>query len=327
MVADRRGVKVIHGANDGHFEVAGETVGGVRASLAHAHNIPDDAIALVDGQRVTDDFRLAENSVLEFVGQRGVKGAGRKATAAPTDDGDGGDQDADPHLSSMSLAGLAAFIKGRLTSSQEAEQRAILQAHKSAVDLFWAGGALVEARDRCKSVGNGEWKKFKEEQGLADTTANDAIRLFKNAKTPDALKGLGITEAKKKYVYPTKDEDDDPKSEAVKHKPGRQKKTPHWRAGGKRSAVSKERSDEAEVGSSEAPEPDDGVAVAVADPADAVAEALEDIAQQLNEIAQDDLGKVDLKHQVPDRLLKSIQAVAQGLNNIYRRINRDLPNS
>ena len=68
-------VKVIHGANDDTFEgLVGQKVATVRASLVDAFNIPGDALALIDGQQVTNEHVLTAGQTLEFVKQAGVKG-------------------------------------------------------------------------------------------------------------------------------------------------------------------------------------------------------------------------------------------------------------
>jgi hypothetical protein len=67
-------VKVIHGANDGTFNLAGSKVQTVRASLVDAFNIPGDALAFVDGEQVEPNYILKESQTLEFVKQAGVKG-------------------------------------------------------------------------------------------------------------------------------------------------------------------------------------------------------------------------------------------------------------
>lgn len=322
MVADRRGVNVVHGANEGEFEVAGETVGRVRSALVHAFNIPDDAIALANGRRVSFGYIAQAGDVIEFVVERGDKGGRKKAAAATPDDDD---EQPVPDLTAMSLDGLAAFIDGRLASSHEAQQRSLLQAHKSAVDLFWAGAALFEARAKCEQEGRGRWKEFKGEHGFKHTTVNDAIRLFENAKTPDALIGLGITEAKNKFVYPPK--------EAQPPKPGGARPTPRTPKGAAPAAKPQSNTKRPDrLVTDDEPDEDEIFAEAeegntVVDPADAIAEALEDIAQQLNEIAQDHLGKVDLTQPVPARLKTAIHAVVLGIANIHRRINREQPNS
>ena len=75
-------VKVIHGACDGSFNVAGSKVGAVRSSLVDAFNIPKDAIAFVDGNQVEMSHTLQGGSCLEFCKQAGTKGIVRMFTEA-----------------------------------------------------------------------------------------------------------------------------------------------------------------------------------------------------------------------------------------------------
>lgn len=313
MFADGRNVKVIHGANDGTFDLAGSKVSGVRASLVDAFNISQDAIAFVNGHRVPDSYQLRVDDVIEFVRERGVKGAGKKTSAAPADD----DEKDAPDISGMSLDELAAFVDQQLGSSHEAQRKSFLQAHKSAVHLFWAGCALSKARELCDAKGHGEWNKFKTEHSLADTTANDAIRLFKNAKTPCSLVGMGITEAKVKFVYPAKAE----QGEEGNSTEGPKTKGSKAATGGLPKAPSRKKT--SRTGAVDNTDDQDGAAedrTTPIDPAESVAATLEEIAQQLNEIAQDQLGKVDLQKHVSTRLLTALRAVAQGVANIEGRI-------
>ena len=68
-------VKVIHGANDDTFDgLVGQKVSTVRASLVDAFNIPGDALALVNGNQVDNNYVLQQSDVLEFIKQAGVKG-------------------------------------------------------------------------------------------------------------------------------------------------------------------------------------------------------------------------------------------------------------
>lgn len=83
MVAICISVKVIHGANDGVFDLSGSTVHRVRFSLVDAFNIPDAAVQFVNGERVPDSHRLKGNDWLEFVVPTGWKGAGRGAEKRP----------------------------------------------------------------------------------------------------------------------------------------------------------------------------------------------------------------------------------------------------
>ena len=71
-------VKIIHGANDDIFNVAGVSVASVRASLRDAFNIPDEAVAFVNGESVPPAYRLQANDTLEFVKQWGRKGVGER---------------------------------------------------------------------------------------------------------------------------------------------------------------------------------------------------------------------------------------------------------
>lgn len=67
-------VRVVYGANEQYFDIEGKNVGGVRKSLREAFNIPGDALALVSGKEVGDDFTLQGGMCLEFVKEAGVKG-------------------------------------------------------------------------------------------------------------------------------------------------------------------------------------------------------------------------------------------------------------
>lgn len=67
-------VKVIHGANDGIFDLPeGTTVFNVGHNLVDAFNIPQDAVAFVNGGLVEPSYLLMSNNTLEFVKQRGEK--------------------------------------------------------------------------------------------------------------------------------------------------------------------------------------------------------------------------------------------------------------
>lgn len=70
---DSAKVRVIHGANDGEFGVAGAKVATVRFSLVDAFNIPDEALAFVNGDQVDANYTLQRGETLEFVRQDGEK--------------------------------------------------------------------------------------------------------------------------------------------------------------------------------------------------------------------------------------------------------------
>jgi hypothetical protein len=67
-------VRVVHGANDGHFSAGGQTVGRVAHVLRDVFNVPADASALVNGKDVRRNHMLADGDTLEFVRTFGQKG-------------------------------------------------------------------------------------------------------------------------------------------------------------------------------------------------------------------------------------------------------------
>ena len=67
-------VRVIHGSNEGYYDIAGQTVGFVRKKLREVFNLPVDVEAKVNEEKVGDDFILTSNMNLEFFKDAGVKG-------------------------------------------------------------------------------------------------------------------------------------------------------------------------------------------------------------------------------------------------------------
>lgn len=333
MFADGRSVKVIHGANDGKFDLAGSKVSTVRASLVDAFNVPGDALAFVNGNVVPASYRLARNDTLEFVRERGVKGAGKKKNLTEQDLNEMGFavvgneavpiEDGIPD-SSWETSRLEAYAKGHLASSSQAERQSILQAEKAAVDLYWAGCALKIVRDQKKSEGRGAWTAWLNEKGLAPSTVNDATLLYEHAKTPDALRGLGITVAKERFVRPCKKKAGDD-NDAPNKSPNSPAKSTS--GGTVKSAnikptviadddVEEDTDDHVELKTDDSP---------VSNLIDNLASEVEEIAQRLNEIAQDEMGKVNWNEE--KRFENALAAVWTAIDNIYGRINRDLPNS
>ena len=246
-----------------------------------------------------------------------------------------GDVRPDP---SWTLERLAVYAKDEVSNSDHAEQQAILQANKSAIHLFRAGHALALARDKCKGEKHGEWKKFKKKHGLADTTANDAIRLYENAKTEDALIGLSVTQAKEKYVYPAK-----PKKSTKPSKTSGSDVTPKEAAPdaaheNEEGGVPKAQEGLGEVGQHEGDTSDAAIETTeggeqhdVADEggltdeaAQTLADELEAIAQRLSEINQDDFGKATWTKVDIRRAKNAVAAVKERAVAIKRRlINED----
>jgi hypothetical protein len=70
-------VQVIWGPIAENMAVGGMSVGDVRGLLQGPYNIPPQAAALVNGERVGAGHQLAAGDVLEFARASGEKGAGR----------------------------------------------------------------------------------------------------------------------------------------------------------------------------------------------------------------------------------------------------------
>lgn len=74
-------VKIIHGVNEGVFNgLEGVSVRRVYPDLVDAFNLPQDAIAFVNGVRVGPDYRLVSGDTLEFCKAYGCKERDRLMT-------------------------------------------------------------------------------------------------------------------------------------------------------------------------------------------------------------------------------------------------------
>lgn len=67
-------VAVVHGIHRLTLPLAGQAVGGVRQALAPVLNVRADAMAVVNGAPVGEDYILAPDDLLEFVRLAGEKG-------------------------------------------------------------------------------------------------------------------------------------------------------------------------------------------------------------------------------------------------------------
>lgn len=70
-------VRISYGANENVLPVGSQTVGMVRHELGGLFNFAPDAIALLSGQSVAEDYTLRHGETLEFVTPLGSKGVGR----------------------------------------------------------------------------------------------------------------------------------------------------------------------------------------------------------------------------------------------------------
>lgn len=208
---------------------------------------------------------------------------------------------------SWTLDHLAEFVAGEFTDARRANEEALLHAHKSAVHLFRAGCALKLARDKCKAEGHGRWTRWLDDSKLAISTVSEAIKLYENAKTEDALLGLGITEAKEKFVYPATERQEghdkrDERGQERKSSAGRQR----------RAARSGEDRDQ-ENGRRDDGETDREAAQHLVD-------EVEGIAQRMTEIALTEVGKVRWSKQTMDQLLSAAQAMNAAIRGVSEKI-------
>lgn len=67
-------VRIINGAWDGHFNIAGKPVSMILAALADSFSIRLKPLAFVNGSQVDMSYRLQANDHLEFTQSRGEKG-------------------------------------------------------------------------------------------------------------------------------------------------------------------------------------------------------------------------------------------------------------
>jgi hypothetical protein len=77
-------VRVRHGVYELDLALAGQSVGALRRSLGPALNLAPAALALVNGQPVSESYTVEPGDSVEFVRQAGQKGSAR-ATGAQTE--------------------------------------------------------------------------------------------------------------------------------------------------------------------------------------------------------------------------------------------------
>ena len=102
---------------------------------------------------------------------------------------------------SWSLDRLAAYVSGKLGESKDFETQARVIARKSTLVVFRAGRALCIARKKAKEQ-KIKWTVWLEERNIPRTNDFEARELFKRAKTEEAVAGLTLTQAKKKFCIP-----------------------------------------------------------------------------------------------------------------------------
>lgn len=74
MATSNPGVEVKYGVHRMVADAIGKTVADVKAGLKDVMNIPANAVAVIAGQKVTDDHKITAGEKVEFVKEAGVKG-------------------------------------------------------------------------------------------------------------------------------------------------------------------------------------------------------------------------------------------------------------
>lgn len=97
---------------------------------------------------------------------------------------------------SWSLDQLGQFVAAGLAESNRLDAEAACLSRKSTVKIFWAGRALMVAKDKVKEAGK-KWTVWLKQQNIPRTNAWEAEELFKRAVHVNAIANLTPTEAKK----------------------------------------------------------------------------------------------------------------------------------
>ena len=103
-------------------------------------------------------------------------------------------------LQGMTVEELSHFAKDRISQTEQSLEIIRFQYKKFAVDLYWAGAALNQLREKCKKEKRGKWKQFLNDSLMAESTVYEAINLFLQVENPDLLIDLTITDAKERYL-------------------------------------------------------------------------------------------------------------------------------
>ena len=95
------------------------------------------------------------------------------------------------------LANLLARAADLLKKAEAMVARALGMLRRTAIDTFRGGALLHEAQGILKS--EKRYRAWLKKFGIKVTSAWEAVELFRRAKTEDAIQGMTITEAKRKF--------------------------------------------------------------------------------------------------------------------------------
>jgi hypothetical protein len=110
-------------------------------------------------------------------------------------------------LEGLSLDDLATLANREIDDSRRLQSEAVGLSRRSTAAFYRAGRTLWCARKKLKGKGKRAWTKWQKANGIPTTSAWQAIRLYEEAESEEAVAGLTRTQALKKYdvTKPKKD--------------------------------------------------------------------------------------------------------------------------
>ena len=119
----------------------------------------------------------------------------------------GRDDDGLATLEGLSLDELGAIAAREIEEGRRLQADAVGLSRRSTAAFYRAGRTLWCARQQLKGKGKRAWTKWQKANGISTTSAWQAIRLYEEAESEEAVAGLTRTQALKKYgvTKPKKD--------------------------------------------------------------------------------------------------------------------------
>jgi|GEM_PF-6083501 len=125
----------------------------------------------------------------------GVNGQGSDDRNLPSDREDTGLA----ALEGLTLEQLAAIASKEIGEARQFQAEAVGLSRRSTLTLYRAGRTLWCARKKLKGKGKRAWTKWQKSHGIPVTSAWQAIRLYEEAESEEAVAGLTRSQALQKY--------------------------------------------------------------------------------------------------------------------------------
>lgn len=75
MDSNAKATKIAYGVHELVIEGVGKTIAQIKQAYHQVMNLPDQAVAVIDGARVSDDYTVVEGQEVEFLKEAGEKGS------------------------------------------------------------------------------------------------------------------------------------------------------------------------------------------------------------------------------------------------------------